>query len=137
MASKKNRSQSVASPVAVFLSAFRKYAVFVGRRWWLLLIPATIGIAVAFWKNSKEAPVYVSHARMMVGGKIDLPEGAVYSEELSNFYGTQIELMQSGEIQRRAAVKVESAHPELRPQPVALSAAQQRGTSFFVLTATS
>ncbi len=73
---------------------------------------------------------------MMVSGRIALPEGAVYSEEISNFYGTQIELMQSSEIQRRAAARVESARPELRAIPVQLSVAQQRGTSFFVLSAT-
>ena len=96
-----------------------------------------IGIGAGYWKSGNAAPVYRSLARMMVGGKIDLPEGAVYSEELSNFYGTQIELMQSGDIQHRASTRLEGAHPELRAVPVGLSVAQQRGTSLFILTATS
>jgi polysaccharide biosynthesis transport protein len=137
MPQNKTKSHLSSSPLANFLSVSRKYASFIGHRWWWLLIPLAIGILLAFWKNSKEAPVFVSHGRMMVNGKINLPEGAVYSEELSNFYGTQIELMQSAEIQRRAAIRVESAHPEFRAQAVSLAAVQQHGTSFFILTATS
>lgn len=72
----------------------------------------------------------------MVSGTIALPEGAVYSEELANFYGTQIELMQSSEIRKRAAARV-AVRPELRPTPVHLSVAQQRGTSFFILSASA
>ena len=39
---------------------------------------------------------------MMVSGKININEGSMYSEELLNFFGTQIELMQSGEVRSRA-----------------------------------
>ena len=71
----------------------------------------------------------------MVSGKIALPEGAPYSEELSNFYGTQSRLMESVPVRQRAAARVESKFPELRASSVYLSVTQERGTSFFVLTA--
>ena len=64
-----------------------------------------------------------------------LPEGAGYSEELTNFYGTQSELMQSQKVRQRAAAIVETMHPELQACAVSLSVSQQPGTSFFVLQA--
>lgn len=71
----------------------------------------------------------------MVSGRIALPEGAVYSEELNNFYGTQSQLMQSAKVRERAAAKVETLRPELQACNVSLNISQQQGTSFFVLQA--
>jgi uncharacterized protein involved in exopolysaccharide biosynthesis len=115
--------------------ALRRYAIFAVQSWWLILLLLGLGMGVAFWKHSKEPPVYVSEARMVVTGKIDLPEGAVYSEEFSDFYGTQMELIQSGEIQNRAAARVNTAHPEWPAQPVRLSVVHPSGTSVFLLSA--
>ena len=137
MPERKQKSRHTPSPVVVFLSTVQKYASFALRRWWVIVPLIAIGMGIAYWKSSQKTPSYVSYARMMVSGRIALPEGAVYSEELSNFYGTQIELMQSTEIRRRAAARVEAARPELRSIPVNLTVGQQRGTSFFVLTATA
>jgi capsular exopolysaccharide synthesis family protein len=72
---------------------------------------------------------------MMVGGQIAMPEGAVYREELNNFYGTQSELMQSSKVKQRAAARVETLRPELQACGVTLSVSQQQGTSFFILQA--
>lgn len=130
------RTASSSPPVHVFLSIGKKYLLFAARRWWMLVPLIAIGVGVAYWKSSQKAPVYTSTARMMVSARIALPEGAVYSEELANFYGTQIELLQSSEIQRRAAARVQATRPELRASPVSIAAGQQRGTSFFYLIAT-
>lgn len=134
MAEPKRGSSTAPSPIAVFLSTFQKYATFIGHWWWTLLPLIGIGIGVGYWKGSQKAPFYASYARMMVSGRIALPEGAVYSEELSNFFGTQIELMQSNEVRKRAAARVEASRPELRAIPTDLSIGQQRGTSFFTLS---
>ena len=111
-----------------FLSSIKKW-------WWVPIITAGVGVALAAWNDSKKAPSYISKGRMMVSGRIALPEGAVYSEELSNFYGTQSELMQSQKVRQRAAARVETVHPELQASAVSISVSQQQGTSFFVLTA--
>ena len=39
---------------------------------------------------------------MMLAGKLNIPQAAIYSEEAQNFYGTQIQLMQSAEVKRGA-----------------------------------
>ena len=73
---------------------------------------------------------------MMVSGQIRLQEGAAYSEEAVNFFGTQIELMQSAEVVKRAYARVQALHPELQQEEVKLQVGQLRGASIFVLQAT-
>ena len=96
---------------------------------------AGLGISWAAWKDSKKAPTYLSVGRMMVSGKIALPEGAPYSEDIGNFYGTQSRLIESAQVRQRAAARVESTLPDLRASSVYLSVTQERGTSFLVLSA--
>ena len=44
---------------------------------------AHLGLAVASWLICQQRVVYVSSGRMMVSGRINLQEGAVFSEELA------------------------------------------------------
>ena len=116
------------SKVQRFSWTFRKW-------WWILLITAGLGICWAAWTDSKKPLTYLSVGRMMVSGKLALPEGVPYSEEVSMFYGTQSRLMESAKVRQRAAARVESTLPDLRASSVYLSVAQERGTSFLVLSA--
>jgi capsular exopolysaccharide synthesis family protein len=74
--------------------------------------------------------------RMMVSGRINIQEGAVFTEELANFFGTQVELMKSGEVRNRAVQRLEAMEPQSQPVPVALSVSQLPQTSIFVLSST-
>ncbi len=130
-----NPSARPSSSLVIFFSRLNKYLSTVKRRWWVLVLMVSIGLCAAAWFNSQKTPSYISGGRMMVSGRIALPEGAVYSEELSNFYGTQSELMQSAEVRRRAAARVESSPREVKPCHVDLTVTLQKGTSFFLLTA--
>ncbi len=71
----------------------------------------------------------------MLAGKLNMNQGPVYSEDNVNFYGTQIQLMQSAEVRRGAVELVRSAHPDLSPVPIELSVAQRPRTSIFELQA--
>ena len=121
--------------LVVFFARINKYLTTVKRRWWVLVLATSIGLCLAAWINSQKSPSFLSVGRMMVSGRIALPEGAVYSEEVNNFYGTQSELMQSAEVKRRAAARVESSPREVKPCHVELDVNLQKGTSFFILTA--
>ena len=72
---------------------------------------------------------------MMLAGKLNIAQGAVYSEDSVNFYGTQIQLMQSAEVKHSAESLVRSAHPELQSVPVEITVLQKPRTSIFDLAA--
>lgn len=114
-----------------------RFLLVVKRRWWVAFLTVSIGLAIAGWYAGQLPPSYLSAARMMVSGKINLPEGVVYSEEVSNFFGTQMELMQSGEVQTRALARVQALRPDLQPVKVKLNVGQQPKTSIFMLTTTA
>jgi polysaccharide biosynthesis transport protein len=113
-----------------------RFCRVLARFWWVVFFTTAAGLAVAAWFIFQEQPVFVSTGRMMVSGKINIQEGAVYSEELLNFFGTQIELMKSAEVRNRAADRLAAIEPQLRPVPVALAVSQLPQTSIFVFSAT-
>ena len=113
----------------------RKWTVQWRQRWWLvLLIVAVCTFAGAVWAY-RQPPAYLSTARMVVGGKITVPGGATYSEELTYFLGTQAEFMQSAEVRRRAEQRVAATEPELAPAPVSMNVTREQNTSIFNLAA--
>jgi len=103
--------------------------------WWVFLITVSLGIGFQAYRELKREPRYISQARMIVSGRVALPEGAIYTEELSNFFGTQIALMKSTRVQKRAGDRVKALNPSIIPAPVLLSAALMQDTSIFILTA--
>lgn len=135
MAESSTGSTKASPQTVVVLSRIGKYFSNLKRHWWVVVLAVAAGLGSGWLINSQKAPSYASEARMMVNGQISLPEGAVYSEELNNFYGTQMELMRSTEVRKRAAERVESMHPDLRGGQIDLTVAVQQGTSLFVLTA--
>ena len=85
-----------------------------------------------------QAPnAFLSSSKMMVAGKLNLAQNAVYSEDTNNFYGTQIQLMQSDEVRTGAEDLVRARHPELPSVKVTLSVTQRPRTSIFELEAIS
>ena len=113
----------------------RKWTVQCRRHWRLLaLITTACTFAGAVWAY-QQPPAYLSMAQMVVGGKITVPGGATYSEELTYFMGTQAALMKSGEVERRAAQRVASTQPDLAPGAVTLNVVPRQNTSIFDLSA--
>ena len=104
--------------------------------WWIPFFTTSLGLAVAAWITFQEKAVFVSTGRMMVSGRINIQEGAVYTEELANFFGTQIEIMKSSEVRNRALQRLAAMEPQLQPVPAVLSVSQLPQTSIFVLSCT-
>ena len=126
-------------PVSIMWSKTRiqlkRYGAVLHRFGWLLPLTISLGICIAAWVVSQMPPDYSSVARMMVSGQFQFSQqGAIYSEQMDNFYGTQIELMRSLEVQKRAAAHVQALHPELQPESVILKVEQVPHTSIFILT---
>jgi len=114
---------------------FQRYKYMLQNWWWIPLLTTAIGLGLQAWMVLSAPPKYQSSGRLMVSGKIALPEGAVYSEEAANFFGTQLELLQSGEVARRADARVMALNPNLEKVPVNLYASILPKTSIFAVTA--
>ena len=126
---------SSASWSTSFITRLHRYRALLLRRWWIPLLTICLGLFVQSWLIYQTPPSFLSTAKMMLAGKLNINQNAVYSEDSVNFYGTQIQLMQSAEVRRSAESLVHSTHPELPPVRVDLSVAQKPRTSIFDLQA--
>jgi len=120
---------------AAFITRLHRYKSLLLRRWWIPVLTICLGLFVQAFLIYQRPPAYLSSAKMMMAGKVNIPQGAIYSEDQINFYGTQIQLIQSAEVRHSAEALVRSAHPELQPVPVEITVAQKPRTSIFDLAA--
>jgi capsular exopolysaccharide synthesis family protein len=117
------------------ITRVHRYKALFLRRWWIPVLTICIGLFVAAWMIYQTPPSFQSTSKMMLAGKLNISQGAVYSEDSVNFYGTQIQLMQSQEVRRGAEALVRSTHPEMQPVPVEIAVVQKPRTSIFELSA--
>jgi len=113
----------------------------VSRYWWIVAATMIIGAAIQGYRASKTVPKYVSSSQMMVSGQLNLGQvgqGAGYSEELLNFFGTQVALMKAPDTLKQAVARVIAIHPEVAIDPSAsVDALQEPKTDLFQLQVTS
>lgn len=117
-----------------------RYAEILRRGWWVMVLASALALAVAAWYIFQKAPDYQSTGRILISGRISLPgagDQGVYNEQLGNYFGDQIELMQSEIVQARARDLVLSAHPEMKNIKVKLEVKQQPQASILILNAIS
>lgn len=127
--------QSFLSIWSRLLIQLMRYGQILRKRWWVLVLTISLGLCAGAWFVSQLPPAYLSIGRMMVAGQIRLNESSGYSEELVNFFGTQVELMQSAEVRKRALARVQALHPELVPDQVSLEVGQVPHASIFIMRA--
>ena len=113
-----------------------RYGTLLKEKWWLPVMGIILGVAVRTCILWYQPPSFVSLGRMIVSIKLAIPEGSVYTEELSNFIGTQAALMQSGVVVNRAYLRIQSQKPEMGTRQVALKVSVLPRTTIFVLQAT-
>ena len=77
------------------------------RCWWVFLIsvPLAVAAGIAFWRYQPSA--YYSAAKMWLPGQLRVNDLAQYVEDLQNFSGTQLEIMRSDELDKRAMKRIE------------------------------
>ena len=117
------------------ITRMHRYKALLIRRWWIPVLTICIGLFVQAWLIYQTPPSFQSVSKMMLAGKLNISQGAVYSEDSVNFYGTQIQLMQSAEVRHSAETLVRSTHPEMQPVPVEITVLQKPRTSIFELSA--
>src|SRR5438552_4807488 len=126
---------TAASWSTAFITRLHRYRSLLLRRWWIPVLTICLGLFVEAFLAYQTAPSFLSTSKMMLAGKLNIAQGAVYSEDSQNFYGTQIQLMQSTEVKRGAEALVRSTHPEIPSVPVEVTVVQKPRTSIFELSA--
>lgn len=119
--------------VAFFNKSYR-YWLLLRKYVWLVCILMFSGAAAQYYKIGHQPMSYISKGRMMVSARLSLPDGVSYSEELANFFGTQVEIMMSMEVVQGAKKYLKQEYPKLSGE-VSLAATQIPKTSIFELQA--
>lgn len=120
---------------ARFFTLVHRYRTLIRRRGWLLPVIAGLGMVVQLVLIWNAPPAFASYGQMIVNVKLQLQTGAGYIEELSNFLGTQVALMQSGTVVNRAEQRLRTLRPELLPSPTKLQIGVSPKTTIFTLRA--
>ncbi len=122
----------------------QKYLRTLKRLWWLPALLFVVGTAAGLAYAYYSPPTYTSRAQMWEAVKIRLPEGALFSEDVQNFLGTQSELLKSPTVQGLAIVRLKNTgtnsvpnDKDGHPLPVTVRLSQAAKSSVFVLTASS
>jgi succinoglycan biosynthesis transport protein ExoP len=136
MAQNPQKNQQPAAWWFHFRSRALRFGRLLAKFWWIPLFTTAAGLAVASSFVFQQKEMFVSSGRMMVSGRINIQQAAYFSEELANFFGTQVELMKSANVRERAANRISAMEPQLQPVPVSLAVSQMPQTSIFVLSAT-
>ena len=118
-----------------FITRLHRYKSLLVRRWWIPVLTICLGLFIQAWLIYQTPPSFLSASKMMLAGKLNISQSTIYSEDNVNFYGTQIQLMQSTEVGRSAEALVRSTHPEMQPIPVEVTVTQKPRTSIFELQA--
>jgi capsular exopolysaccharide synthesis family protein len=126
-----------ATVAAHFFNRLHRLLNVLRARWWVLLLAACAGASLELCRLRHAPPSFFSIGRMIVSAKMSLPGASAYSEELNNFLGTQVGLLQSDVVSNRALVRLKMEKPALRAAPVSLEVTVSPKTSIFNLRAAS
>jgi succinoglycan biosynthesis transport protein ExoP len=118
-----------------FFNQLHEYKRLLLKFWWIPILTVGIadGIQVLLLKHT--APMFESVGKMIVSVKLSIPNANVYSEELNNFFGTQVALMQSDSVKYNVSTFLQTNNPDLHALPVSIDVSLVPKTSIFSLEA--
>lgn len=117
----------------------QRYKVLLRRRWWFLVLTAAIAVTFMVIKITNKDQEYLTVGRVHVGTKVsvaDTTRDTVTNVFSGDFYGTQIELLQSSGIRKRATARVADSYPNLKEIDVEILVQQTKGSSILNVSAT-
>src|SRR5262249_11892620 len=125
------------SPIKV-----QRFLTFLKKYWWVPVLTLTLSLGAAIMYIACAPPTYVSTARMWETEKLRLPEGAAFTGDLQNYYGTQIELLRSVKLSQLAIARLQAARTnniplgdDNKPLAVKLQVAQMPKSTVFAIEA--
>jgi len=115
---------------------FQRYKILLRRRWWFLLLTASIGVCVQALRITGRPQEFRSLAKLVAGGQMVMSDSVRWHEQQADFYGTIIETVESAEMKRRALERVRALNPDLKDSDVEIRVAQTKGSAIFNILAT-
>ena len=115
---------------------FQRYKILLRRRWWFLLLTASIGVCVQALRITGRPQEFRSLAKLVAGGQMVLDTSVSWREQQADFYGTIIETVESAEMKRRALERVRALNPDVKDSDVEIRVAQTKGSAIFNILAT-
>jgi succinoglycan biosynthesis transport protein ExoP len=116
----------------------RRYLSAIRRIWWLLPLTTSAGMCIAAWVVSQMPPAYQSSGEMIYSGQFQLSSGSTISDQMSNYFGTQIHLLLSSEVQKEAIDRVKALRPDLDLSvPPSVAVVQAKEANILDLRATA
>ena len=132
------QSQTLAAPSAINRARVQgiRYLYLLKKRWWVILLLLSLGLCIGAWTAMQQPPAWLSSGRLMVSGQFRIggESSSQFNEELVNFFGTQIELMQSQEVLNGAKARVHALHPDLPEEMVKVTVGQLPKAAIFVIS---
>lgn len=112
------------------------YRISARHRAYMPVIPLCMLLAACYgvYRERQQPLLYLSRGRIVVSGRMNVPEGNAYTEELSNFMGTQLEILGSEDLAARARQQMLVEHPEVNGT-ASVRATMLRGTSIIMAEA--
>lgn len=120
------------------MSAFdlRTIGAELRRFWWIPVITVLVGLLTAAWFNSKKLRPYISEAKLVVAGKINLETGSAYKENSEDFLGTQAAIIQGDVVGKRAQNILRDQGLAPQRSAVDIRVKSIPGAAMFVVSAT-
>jgi len=115
---------------------FQRYKILLRRRWWFLLLTASIGVCVQALRITGRPQEFRSLAKLVAGGTMVINDSITWREQQQDFYGTIIETVESAEMKRRALERVRALNPDVKDSDVEIRVAQTKGSAIFNILAT-
>lgn len=114
----------------------QRYRMLLARRWWFLLLTASIGVCVAALIIMSQPITYQSIAKLVAGGRMVAQGELNWQETMQDFYGTIKETLESTDLKKKALDRVHALHPEMKDAEVEIAVTQTRGSAIFNVLAT-
>jgi succinoglycan biosynthesis transport protein ExoP len=115
---------------------FQRYKILLRRRWWFLLLTASIGVCVQALRITGRPQEFRSLAKLVAGGQLAFNDSVTWREQQQDFYGTIIETVESAEMKHRALDRVRALNPDVKDSDVEIRVAQTKGSAIFNILAT-
>ncbi len=117
---------------------FQRYKILIRRRWWFLLLTAAIAICVQALRITGKPTEFFAVGKVLVGANTVNPDPknqVITNQQTADIYGTQMEILESGELRRRALERVRSMNPELKEIDIEIRVTQTKGSSILNVAA--